>query len=273
MLKSNFFLVGITLLGLGCSLSFAEQKTSEKKPQSAPDSIKQVSTENDFSARFNKLPTKTKEKYAQLWSEMQFQIQGGNNLGILQTTDKLEEEIGNNPSIFNIRGATYLKLKEIEKSKENFTKACELAPMNESFQFNLAETFFVSHEYKKAIKMFDALLSQIKQSKEPNLLTKSLIQFKIFLCYTKLGDKEKAAELSKLYSIHDDTPFYYCTKGVNEQEAGNKSAAQKSFLAAMNIYGMDGMYQPFADSLTETGFIDSIEGPTVPIPPPSPEKK
>lgn len=231
-------------------------------------SVKQEKAESDaLRDRFNKLSDAEKKQYAQLWMQLQAYMQNSNSLEAIQIADKLDEMIPGNPAVYNVKGAAYLKLKNVPKAQEYFTKACDLSPNNGSFLFNLAETFFVSHDYQKAADQFLSLLAKMEKEKNANTMTKSLVQFKTFLCYIKLGNREKADEFARLYTADDDTPYYYCTKGVLEWEAGNKEAAQKTFLAAMNIYGSDGMYLPFGDSLTETGFMPSIEGPTVPIAP------
>lgn len=44
-----------------------------------------------------------------------------------------------NPGLYNLRGACYIEIRNIEKALENFEKAQKLDPSNLTIQFNLAE--------------------------------------------------------------------------------------------------------------------------------------
>lgn len=266
MMKSTpvFLLLISILFGVTPSLSFAKQEnTSQRK--NVRTHLKQKEEPSDpFLKKIQNEPEQVRKQYTQLWGLLQQNIQTSSALGALDICDQLEKLVPGNPSVYNVKGTLHLKLKNIANSKEHFMKAIELAPNNDTFCFNLAETFFVNHEYDKAIALFLPLIAKIEKQNDANIITKSLIQFKIFIAYTKLGDKDKANEYLALYDINDDTPFYYCARGIDNWEKGDKKEAQNDFKSALNIYAPSGMYQPFGDSLVETGYIESLEGPTVP---------
>lgn len=96
-----------------------------------------------------------------------------------------------NPGLYNLRGACYIEIRNIEKALENFEKAQKLDPSNLTIQFNLAEAHYVNHDYSRALKAFTELLLPFKDN--PGMTP--LLQFKRYICARKLDNQPLAAEL------------------------------------------------------------------------------
>lgn len=165
-----------------------------------------------------------------------------------------------NPGLYNLRGACYIEIRNIEKALENFEKAQKLDPSNLTIQFNLAEAHYVNHDYSRALKAFTELLLPFKDN--PGMTP--LLQFKRYICARKLDNQPLAAELEKLYGPMDDTPYYYCTQAILKLMEGDKEAAQEQLLSAIRIYGGTSAIQAFTDAMTEAGILPSPYGQTVP---------
>ncbi|MEG0837389.1 MAG: hypothetical protein RSE01_06375 [Akkermansia sp.] len=251
-----------------CTLGMASAEMTKPNPNS-PNAIKQAKQNAKektpvWVEQFNKLSDQQKKEYVLTFRQAEQLFAQNRIIETIGILDRLEKIFPDNPGLYNMKGSCYLKIKDIPASITNFKKAFDMNPDNNSVLFNLAEVYFVSHDYKTAINEFNHLLKQLSKEREAPLLMKSLIQFKQFICYTKLGDTNKAKEYETLYTQSDDTPYYYCIQAVKQIQEGKTDAGQLSILSAARIYESSGMFQPFSDTLSEVGLIPSIEGPTVP---------
>lgn len=77
---------------------------------------------------------------------------------------ELEKLYTGNPGLYNLRGACYIEIRNIEKALENFERAQQLDPFNLTIRFNLAEAHYVNHDYSKALKAFTELLPSFKDN-------------------------------------------------------------------------------------------------------------
>ena len=164
--------------------------------------------------------------------------------------------------MYNLRGACYIEIRNIEKALENFEKALKLDPENLTVQFNLAEALYVSHDYAKALKAFTELLPHFKDTDKNGIIP--LLQFKRYICARKLDNQPLAKELEGLYGPMDDTPYYYCIQAVMKYLGGDQNAAQEQVLSAFRIYQGTSALQAFTDAMTEAGILPSPYGQTVP---------
>lgn len=209
---------------------------------------------------FNNLPETTRKSYIAQFRKAEQLFAQKRIMECLFSLMELEKLYAGNPGLYNLRGACYIEIRNIEKALENFEKAQKLDPSNLTIQFNLAEAHYVNHDYSRALKAFTELLLPFKDN--PGMTP--LLQFKRYICARKLDNQPLAAELEKLYGPMDDTPYYYCTQAILKLMAGNKEAAQEQLLSAIRIYGGTSAIQAFTDAMTEAGILPSPYGQTVP---------
>lgn len=215
--------------------------------------------------KFNNLPEKDRKEYIAKFQEAEQFFAQKRTLESLFTLLQLEKIFEGNPGLYNLRGACYIEIRNIDKAVENFEKAIELDPDNLTVQFNLAEARYVSHDYAGALKIFTELLPHFKDN-DRNGMT-PLLQFKRYICARKLDNQPLAGELENLYGPMDDTPYYYCIQAVGKYMDGDQEAAQQQLLSAIRIYQGTNALQAFTDAMTEAGILPSPYGQTVPSQP------
>ena len=209
---------------------------------------------------FNNLPKTTRKNYIDQFRKAEQQFAQKRIMECLFSLMELEKLYTGNPGLYNLRGACYIEIHNIEKALENFEKAKELDPLNLTILFNLAETHYVNHDYSKALNAFTELLPSFKDN--PGVVP--LLQFKRYICARKLDNQPLAGELEKLYGPMDDTPYYYCIQATIKLIEGDKEAAQEHLQSAIRIYGNTSAIQAFTDAMTESGILSSPYGQTVP---------
>ncbi len=209
---------------------------------------------------FNNLPETTRKNYIDQFHKAERLLAQKRTMECLFSLIELEKLYPGNPSLYNLRGACYIEIRNIEKALENFKKAEQLDPTNLTIQFNLAEAYYVNHDYAKALKAFTELLPPFKDNHNMT----PLLQFKRYICAQKLNNQTLAGELENLYGPMDDTPYYYCTRAILKFMAGDRNAAQEQLISAVRIYGGTNAIQTFTDAMMEAGIIPSPYGQTVP---------
>ena len=201
-----------------------------------------------------KLTPKQREDFQNLLQEAN-RLMGAER--VMEAIEKLvEAEIlaEDIPIVYNMKGACYTKIRDFKRARESFAKALELAPDFFQAEFNRAEIEFVSKEYAEARKQFQGMLE-----KYPKIApaTKSLVEFKIFLCEAKLGETEKAKAYVAATDPLAETPEYYFGKAALSFMADDKAEANGWLESARRIYSAQ-LNAIFLDSLIELGWIDKI---------------
>ncbi len=209
---------------------------------------------------FNRLSKETRRTYIQQFQQSEQLFAQKRIMECLFSLMELEKIHDKNPGLYNLRGACYIEIRNIEKALANFEKAQELDPTNITIQFNLAEAHYVNHDYAIALKAFTDLLNLFKG--KSNIIP--LLQFKRYICACKLEDHNLIKQLESCYGPLDDSPYYYCVQAVRNFMKKDKEAAQEQLLSAIRIYKGTSMLQTFTDAMSEAGIIPSPYGQTVP---------
>lgn len=179
---------------------------------------------------------------------------------IFETLERLEKAQGlfkDSPEVYNLRGSCFVEMRSFDRAIEDFNKALELSKNNPSIMFNVAEVYFVTKEWQKAVDIFQVLLKDIPAQ---NVALSRLIEFKILLCKNKLGKKDEVLILSEKYDFLDDSPYYYYSKAALEYEANNLVKAEEWLAMASRIFRDPNLLAPWQDTLIEYGYIKSFYG-------------
>lgn len=235
------------------ALMLAVFPSSAQQPAPAPQASAWIQ-------EFNNLPEASRKSYIDQFRRAEQLFAQKRIMECLFSLMELEKIYAGNPGLYNLRGACYIEIRNVEKALENFEKALKLDPANLTIKFNLAEAHYVSHDYARALKAFTELLPSFKAN--PGMT--SLLQFKRYICARKLDNQALAKELEPLYGPMDDTPYYYCTQAVVKFLDGDKDAAQEQLLSAIRIHSGTSSLQAFTDAMTEAGILPSPYGQTVP---------
>ncbi|MCB1225216.1 MAG: hypothetical protein KDK99_05330 [Verrucomicrobiales bacterium] len=180
----------------------------------------------------------------------------------LQRLDEIERVNPSVADIYNIRGSILLapNLRDFDRAEEQFRKAARLRPDMVAADFNLAELFFVKHDWATATKGFAQVMEKFPKLPES---VRHLVIFKQVLCALKL-DQPKVAEklVEENFTFMDNTPAYYFSQAAMAFAADKVSKAQEWLAKAGTIFKQaDNL--AYLDSLMEARWVPNIGLPPV----------
>ncbi len=95
---------------------------------------------------------------------------------IFETLDELEKSrkiFADSPEIYNLRGSCYVEMRDFEKALADYQKALTYAKDDPRIEFNIAEVYFVTKEWKKSLELFEKILKDLperdKMSRRPQI--------------------------------------------------------------------------------------------------------
>ena len=172
----------------------------------------------------------------------------------LDEAEKIDPKRG---EIYNVRGGIYItaQLRNLERARAEFLKACELMPGTLPPVFNLAEVDYVKHDWAAAEAAFKAVLEQFP--KLP-VQARHLVQFKILISLVK---QDKVAEAQKLlddnFTFMDDTGAYYFSKAVLALHAKDQTKGNEWLFKGQKIFPPPHS-TPYIDAMVEARYIDEL---------------
>jgi tetratricopeptide (TPR) repeat protein len=170
---------------------------------------------------------------------------------------KAEKIFADSPEIMNLRGSCFVEIRAFDKALKEFEKASTLSKGNPSIDFNIAEVYFVTKEWKKAHDLFVKILNVLPPT---NIALGRLVEYKILLCKKKLGLKDEATILAGKYDFLDDSPFYYYANAATAYDAKDLIKAEEWLSMASRIFRDPNTIAPWQDTLVEYGYIKSFYG-------------
>ncbi|MEO5916493.1 MAG: hypothetical protein ABIS50_19810 [Luteolibacter sp.] len=175
----------------------------------------------------------------------------------LEELDKVAKIFEDSPEVYNIRGSCFVEMRAFDKALVEFKKADALAKDNPSIEFNIAEVYFCTKEWKKSL---DLLLKILKETGDQNMALSRLVEFKILLCEKKLGMNDEAKKLGDKYDFQDDSPFYYYAQAALAYEDNNLVKAEEWLAMAGRVFQDANVLAPWQDTMVEYGYIKSFYG-------------
>jgi hypothetical protein len=159
------------------------------------------------------------------------------------------------PEIHNLRGSCYIEMRAFDKALVEFQKASSFATRSPSIEYNIAEIYFCTKEWVRAIKMFEKILAE--QPKGAGGLF-SLLEFKLMLSHLKLGNAAQVKKLTDKYGYADDSPFYYYAKASEAFEAKDAAKAEEWLRSAARIFRDPSMIEVWNDAIREYGYLYNV---------------
>lgn len=179
---------------------------------------------------------------------------------VFETLDELEKASAifqESPEIYNLRGSCFVEMRAFDKALADYKKAAELSKDNPSINFNIAEVYFVTKEWKKSADMLEQIIKQIPAE---NIALSRLVEFKILLCKKKLGLSNEVIILAEKYDFLDDSPYYYYAQAAIAYEDKNLVKAEEWLAMAGRIFQDPNVLAPWQDTMVEYGYIKSFYG-------------
>ncbi len=160
--------------------------------------------------------------------------------------------------IYALRGDIYLapRRRDFDLALPQFQKAAELEPQSPLPKFNLAEYYFVKHEFDTALQAFTKLTTDYP--KLP-MVIRHLVHYKRALCELKLGHKTAAEQIiADNFTFMDDTPAYYFSKSALAFESGNAAKANEWVQRGVAVFKGPAC-EPYYDAFKELRWVPDMD--------------
>lgn len=173
----------------------------------------------------------------------------------LDEAEKLAPDVAD---IYALRGDIYLapRRRDFNLALPQFEKAAELQPQSPLPKFNLAEYYFVKHEFDTALTSFTKLINDYP--KLP-MIVRHLVQYKRLLCELQLGHRT-AAELilTETFTFMDDTPAYYFSKSALAFEQKDTAKANEWVQRGVAVFKGPAC-EPYYDAFKELRWVPDMD--------------
>jgi tetratricopeptide (TPR) repeat protein len=227
------------------------QTTPEGKQPDAPQALM------SHQQAFLNLPEEDRKSFVKLITESERLFQQKRIFECIEELDKASKIFVDSPEIYNLRGSCFVEMRAFDKALEQYEKARAFTKDNASIDFNIAEMYFVTKEWKKCSDLLEKILKTIPSQQAA---LGRLVEFKILLCKKKLGMKDVVAAMAEKYDFLDDSPFHYYTKAAICYDENDLVKAEEWLAIAARIFTDPNVLAPWHDTLVEYGYIKSFYG-------------
>lgn len=176
----------------------------------------------------------------------------------LEKLDAVEKLTPNLADIYALRGDIYLapRRRDFDLALPQFQKAAELEPQSPLPKFNLAEFYFVKHEFDTALQSFTKLTTDFP--KLP-MVIRHLVHYKRALCELKLGHRKAAEQIiADSFTFMDDTPAYYFSKSALAFESGDTAKANEWVQRGVAVFKGPAC-EPYYDAFKELRWVPDMD--------------
>lgn len=242
----------------------------------APRIIDEDRVVPDWQIGLENLDEKTRTKYSEHLREASRLFNQKRIFEALNEVANAREIFDKDPNALNLLGACHVEFRNFERAREAFEEALELQAdyLKEveklrgdsrirqmrpvvNILFNLGEMAFVTKKWQQAHDRFEKIIPEL----DPNNVAMSrLIEFKYMLCKLKLGEVEKARELSQKYDYLDDNPYYYYANSAMAYFDGDDEKAEEWRASARRVFRRVDILAPWEDTMIEFGYVKSFYG-------------
>jgi len=152
----------------------------------------------------------------------------------------------NEPELFNLQGAIYVKEEKWQQALDSFGKALAINPKYFPARFDSAEVLYLEKKYPDARAAFEKL-----ESEDPR---NELIQYKVYLTYLLEGNLTEAKTLLDKFDFTGNTPAYYYAQAAWYYNQKNTPEAESYIASAIQIFPPQSN-NLFAESLMDAGWL------------------
>ena len=206
---------------------------------------------------FLNLPEESRKDFFKHLSEATRLFQQKRIFETLDELDKTQKIFADSPEIYNLRGSCFVEMRAFDKALAEFEKARSYTKDNASIDFNVAEIYFVTKEWKKCLDLLEQIMKILPKE---NLALGRLVEFKMLLCMKKLGMNAEATALTNKYDFLDDSPYYYFAQAALAYDKKDLVKAEEWLAIAGRIFQDPNVLAPWQDTMVEYGYIKSFYG-------------
>lgn len=186
----------------------------------------------------------------------------------LEKLDAAEKLNPNVADIYALRGDIYLapRRRDFDLALPQFEKAAQLQPDSPLPKFNLAEYYFVKHDFTTALQAFTKLATDYP--KLP-MVIRHIAHYKRALCELKLGHRPAADQIiAENFTFMDDTPAYYFSKAAIAFDLGDPNKGNEWVKRGVAVFKAPSC-EPYYDAFKELRWVPDLDFAT---PPDAPKK-
>ena len=206
---------------------------------------------------FLNLPEESRKDFVKHLSEATRLFQQKRIFETLDELEKTQKIFADSPEIYNLRGSCFVEMRAFDKSLAEFEKARSYTKDNASIDFNVAEIYFVTKEWKKSLDILEKISKILPKE---NMALGRLVEFKMLLCMKKLGMNAEAVTLADKYDFLDDSPYYYFAQAALAYDKKDLVKAEEWLAIAGRIFQDPNVLAPWQDTMVEYGYIKSFYG-------------
>jgi tetratricopeptide (TPR) repeat protein len=181
----------------------------------------------------------------------------------LEKLDAAEKINPNVADIYALRGDIYLapRRRDFDLALPQFEKAAQLQPDSPLPKFNLAEFYFVKHDFTAALQAFTKLITDYP--KLP-MIIRHLVHYKRALCELKLGHRAAADQIiAENFTFMDDTPAYYFSKAAISFDLGDPNKGNEWVKRGVAAFKAPNC-EPYYDAFKELRWVPDLDFATPP---------
>ena len=206
---------------------------------------------------FLNLPEESRKDFVKHLSEATRLFQQKRIFETLDELEKTQKIFADSPEIYNLRGSCFVEMRAFDKALAEFEKARSYTKDNASIDFNVAEIYFVTKEWKKSLDILEKISKILPKE---NMALGRLVEFKMLLCMKKLGMNAEAVALADKYDFLDDSPYYYFAQAALAYDKKDLVKAEEWLAIAGRIFQDPNVLAPWQDTMVEYGYIKSFYG-------------
>lgn len=176
----------------------------------------------------------------------------------LEKLDAAEKLNPNLADIYALRGDIYLapRRRDFDLALPQFEKAAQLQPDSPLPKFNLAEFYFVKHDFAQALQSLTKLITDYP--KLP-MVIRHLVHYKRALCELKLGHRAAADQIiAENFTFMDDTPAYYFSKAAISFDLGDPKKANEWVKRGVAAFKAPNC-EPYYDAFKELRWVPDLD--------------
>ncbi len=176
----------------------------------------------------------------------------------LEKLDAAEKLAPNVADIYALRGDIYLapRRRDFDLALPQFEKAAQLQPESPLPKFNLAEYYFVKHDFTTALQSFTKLTTDYP--KLP-MMIRHLVHYKRALCELMLGHRPAADQIiAENFTFMDDTPAYYFSKAAISFSTGDPNKGNEWIKRGVAVFKAPSC-EPYYDAFKELRWVPDLD--------------
>ncbi|MHB1081491.1 MAG: tetratricopeptide repeat protein [Prosthecobacter sp.] len=176
----------------------------------------------------------------------------------LEKLDAAEKLNPNVADIYALRGDIYLapRRRDFDLALPQFEKAAQLQPDSPLPKFNIAEFYFVKHDFTTALQSFTKLATDYP--KLP-MVIRHIVHYKRALCELKLGHRPAADQIiAENFTFMDDTPAYYFSKAAIAFDSGDPNKGNEWVKRGVAVFKGPSC-EPYYDAFKELRWVPDLD--------------